>query len=123
MSDSTTDRRTKPHRLFDQLANVRGPMDAASKARIRAAVASPTSETWENAHSLVLTPEGVNLWQAVCCVDPTFPTKGPGDIRGRRNPWPQVPDQLTIVRALRAAVRGRATRLAAVRHALRPKGP
>ena len=35
----TTRRRTKPHRLFDQLANVRGQMDAPS-------------------YSLVLTPEG-----------------------------------------------------------------
>ena len=67
---------------------------------------------------------GVTLWQAVCCVDPTFPTKGPGsDKRGRRRQWAQVPDQLTIVRAIRAAVSGRATRKAVLTRSLLPDGP
>jgi hypothetical protein len=53
----------------------------------------------------------ITLWAAVCCVDPTFPTTGPGsDERGRRRQWRHVPDQLTIVRAIRAVVSGCVTR-------------
>jgi hypothetical protein len=86
-------------------------MDAAAKARVRAVIEHPTSETWERAYSLVVHPKGINLWHAVCCVDPTFPIVGPGDdARGRRRPWPRAPDQLTIVRAIRAATSGRVTR-------------
>jgi hypothetical protein len=74
-------------------------------------IENPTSETWERAYSLVVHPKGITLWNAVCCVDPTFPIVGPGDDeRGRRRPWPRVPDQLTIVRAIRAATSGRVTR-------------
>jgi hypothetical protein len=104
MSDSTrlpiTDRRTKPRRLLTGLANFAGPLAPDIKRRLRAVIENPTSATWEDAHGLILTPGlGITLWNAVCCVDPTFPMRGPGqDERGRRRAWPRVPDQLTIVR-------------------------
>jgi hypothetical protein len=97
--------------LLDGLADHLGSMDATSKARVRSVIENPTSETWERAYSLVLHPKGLTLWAAVCCVDPDFRTTGPGsDERGRRRQWRQVPDQLTIVRAIRAVVSGCVTR-------------
>ena len=33
-----------------------------------------------------------------------------GDAQGRRRPWPRVPDQLTLVHAIRGAVDGKITR-------------
>lgn len=79
------------------MASFAGPLSAASKARLRA--------------SIVLTPQGLSLWQAVCVVDPTFPAVGPGDdARGQRRPRPRVLDQLTLVRAIRGAVNGKITR-------------
>ncbi len=72
----------------------------------------------------MLTPQGCTLWAAVICVDPTFPTRGPGDDEhGRRRPWPRVPDQLTIVRAIRAAATGCATAHAAILRTHRLDGP
>ncbi len=114
MSESTklliTDRPTKP-RLLDGLANVLGPLTPEFKSRLRAVIENPTSATWERAYATMLRPEGLTLWMAVVHVDPTFPTKGPGsDERGRRNPWPRVPDTLTLVRAIRGAASGRITR-------------
>ncbi len=110
MSDSTklliTDRRTKP-RLLDGLANCLGPLPPDFKRRLRAVVENPTTATWEDTYAILLQPS-VTLWMAVAHVDPTFPRKGPGqDARGRRNPWLRVPDQLTLVRAIRAAANGR----------------
>jgi hypothetical protein len=106
MADPTklliTDRRTKPRLLS-------GPrhLTPESQRRLRAVIEHPTRATWERAYSLALTPGfGITLWQAVCVVDPTFPTKGPGQQRH----WVRVPDQLTIVRAIRAATSGRITR-------------
>lgn len=106
-----TDRRTKLGGLLDGLASARGPLLPEAKARGRAVIENPTSETWERAAWLVLHPTGITLWNAVCVLEPTFPTKAPGnDKRGQRRPWARVPDQLTIVRAIRAAVSGRITR-------------
>jgi len=121
-------RSTKPHRLLDGLANFAGPLDVPSMARLRAVIEAPSSATWERAHSLVLTPEGLTLWHAVAVVDPTFPVVGPGQDGGRRRPWPRVPDQLTLVRAIRAAASGRVTRKEALARmalalGLPPDGP
>lgn len=104
-------RRTKLPGLLDGLASARGPLLPEAKAHVRAVIENPASATWERAAWLVLHPTGITLWNAVCVVDATFPTKGPGrDARRRRNSWPRVPDQLTLVRALRAATSGRVTR-------------
>jgi hypothetical protein len=103
--------RTKPRGLLHGLANARGPLLPEGKVRVRAVIENPTSETWERAAWLVLHRTGITLWNAVCCVDPTFPTRAPSnDKRGRRRPWPRVPDQLTLVRAIRGATSGRITR-------------
>ncbi len=102
-------RSTKSHRLLDGVASFAGPLSAANKACLRACIEAPSSATWEQAYSLVLTPQGLSLWQAVCVVDPTFPAMG-DDARGQRRPWPRGPDQLTLVRAIRGAVDGRITR-------------
>jgi hypothetical protein len=99
--------RTKPHRLLDGLANCVGPLDPEFKSRLRAVIENPTSETWERAYAIMLRPSGMTLWQAVTLVDPSYPTTGPGGPRGRRNPWARVPDQLTLVRAIRYAASGR----------------
>lgn len=58
----------------------------------------------------MLRPDGMTLWRAVTFVDPTYPTTRPGGPRGRSNPWPRVPDTLTLVRAIRFAASGKPSR-------------
>src|SRR5258705_13533147 len=72
------------------------------RRRLRAVLESPSQETWDSAHSIVLHSEwGFTLtrWGAVRAVDENFPRRkasGPGG-------WERVPDQLTLARALRWA--------------------
>jgi hypothetical protein len=47
MADPTTDRRTKPHRLLDGLANCTGPLSPEVKSLLRAVMENPTNATWE----------------------------------------------------------------------------
>lgn len=87
--------------------NLYGPLSADVLARLDAVVSSPTNETWEDAHSIILNSKRfVTLWQAVIHEDPTFPTTGPRtDNRGKQiTPWPQIPSQELLIRAINAAV-------------------
>lgn len=55
----------------------------------------PSDETWDECCNLTIQPYGMlnTVWQAVCAVDPTFPTRGPAvDAYGNRvELWPRIP--------------------------------
>jgi len=85
--------------LFDCF-NSLGRLEGESLARLRAVLSRPSQETWDAAYSLIISPDGHarTLWQAVLAVKPDFPrSKHPG------KPWTQIPDSMTIARAIRNA--------------------
>lgn len=87
--------------------NLYGPLSADVLARLDAVVSSPTNETWEDAHSIILNSKRfVTLWQAVIAQDPTFPRTGPRtDVKGNQiTPWPAIPSTDLLIRAINAAV-------------------
>ena len=55
----------------------------------------PSDEAWDQCCNLTIQPYGIvnTVWQAVCAVDPTFPTRGPKvDGYGRRvELWKRLP--------------------------------
>lgn len=96
--------------MLDEMNNLFGPLAPEIRRRLRIAVEAPTEKSWDDAYSIVLRDGkgfglGLTLWQAVIAVDPTFPRQGPAtDIEGNVVAgWPRVPDQFTIVRALKYA--------------------
>lgn len=87
--------------------NLYGPLSAEVRARLDAVVSDPTPETWDDAHSIILSRKGfTTLWQAVIREDPTFPRTGPTtDARGKQlTPWPAIPSTDLLIRAINAAV-------------------
>jgi len=80
---------------LDLAENTFGKLDQEIKRRLRAVIVNPTSATWDDAHSILITPRST-LWQAVCAADPDYPKVGPrlGD------PWPVVPSRDTILNAI-----------------------
>lgn len=91
--------------------NLFGPLDDEGRQRLIAVIDNPCEETWEAAHSLVITMRkggmiGATLWQAVIWVDSTFPDTGPiADAAGNRlSGWDRIPDRDLLLRALRWAV-------------------
>lgn len=76
------------------------------RRRLRAVLANPTDETWDDAHGILLMDK-LTLWQAVIVVDPTFPNHGPTIFGQGRNthhlPWRRLPDQRTLLAAIRYA--------------------
>lgn len=91
--------------------NLFGKLDDCCRARLEAVIADPTEQTWDEAHSLIVSLQrpsliGTTLWQAVIAVDPSFPHRGPNvDGQGHRiGSWARVPDRDVLLRALRWAV-------------------
>lgn len=77
--------------------NMFGPLRGDVRERLEAVLASPSQETWDDAYSIIVGKNGfTTLWQAWIKVDPDAPRSRPLDA-----PWPRVPDQLTLYRALR----------------------
>lgn len=90
--------------------NLFGKLDAKCQKRLAAVIRNPTSTTWDDAYSLIINGERMmTLWQAWIAVDPTAPRSGPSyDDQGRMTrPWPVVPDQLTLYRAIAHATKAR----------------
>ena len=77
------------------------------RARLEAVLHNLCQETWDNAYSIIVTG-GVNsktLWQAWAAVDPEAPRSKPLE-----GPWPRVPDQITLRRAIKLALNEQAVR-------------
>ena len=100
---------TSTAEALDRATDLFGPLGPDSRRRIRALLADPCEETWDDAHSIILNARTWRtLWQAVLLVDPAFPTSGPvTDAAGRRLEWwTAVPGEFTIRRAIQLAVEG-----------------
>lgn len=81
--------------FIGKTANAFGSLKPEVVKRLEVVIANPCQETWEEAYSIVLNASGQTLWQAWVEVD----TKA---VRGKPldEPWPRIPDQLTIYRAI-----------------------
>jgi len=80
------------------------PLTEDARGRVLAVVASPTQETWADAHGIILAPHpgfGLTLWQAVLAVDPSFPDRGPA----MGEPWLRIPSTELLSQAINYATR------------------
>lgn len=87
--------------VVDEATNLLGPLSPYARARLTAVLVDPNARTWEAAHTMVINDDLLTLWQAVHAVDPSFPWR-----RKLDEPWPRIPDQLTLRRAMRYARTG-----------------
>jgi len=84
-----------------QRRNLFGGLKGDVRKRLLAVLNNPCQTTWDAAHTIIITGVRMtSLWQAVLVIDPTFPRS-----KGLDEPWPVVPDQFTLCRAIRAATR------------------
>jgi hypothetical protein len=100
---------TSTAEALDRATDLFGPLGLDGQRRIRALLANPCEETWDDAHLIILNGRTWRtLWQAVLLVDRAFPTAGPfTDAAGRRvEGWTAVPSEFTIRRAIQLAVEG-----------------
>ena len=81
--------------------NAFGGLKGDVRKRLLAVLNHPCQASWDAAHTIIIAGSKMTtLWQAVIVVDPTFP-------RSKRieDPWPVVPDQFTLCRAIKQATR------------------
>lgn len=83
---------------LDLAFNMFGKLDRKTRRRLRAVAMNPCQQTWDDAHCIILGHGFTTLWQAVLAVDPTFTRSKPLD-----EPWPLIPSQQIIVRAIEFA--------------------
>ena len=79
------------------------------KEKLRQVVQNPTKAAWDAAFALpvgVIGPRPVILWAAVASVDKTFPRHLLIDLVTRVPYWNVIPDQETLVKAIRKAAYG-----------------
>jgi len=84
-------------------SNVWGKLNGLAKARIQAFVDNPTTETWDECHTLILNGKTfLTLWQAVIAVDPSFPKTGRcEDVKGLMlKDWKAIPTVETLRKAI-----------------------
>lgn len=85
--------------FLSSATNLFGKIKPEIRARLEAVIANPSQDTWEDAYCIIIDGASLTtLWQAWAAIDPLAPKHKPLD-----DPWPRVPDQLTIYRALRYA--------------------
>ena len=87
--------------VLDRLNTPFGPLAPPHRRRLKRVLVNPTQQTWDDAYTVILRHERglhLTLWMCVLAVDPNFPRSKPLE-----DSWPQVPDQLTLARALRYA--------------------
>ena len=81
-----------------------GELTLEQRNRLLAYYEYPSDETWDDVYNLTIMPYGhINtVWQAVCAIDATFPTRGPCvDAFGQRlEPWPRIPSPELFRQAL-----------------------
>lgn len=77
--------------------NMFGHLKPETKERLYKVIANPCQETWEDAHSIILSNKGKmpTLWNAVLEIDPSF-------IRHKKldSEWPNIPTRETIIKAI-----------------------
>ncbi len=84
------------HAFIDNCKNVFGYLSTNCRARLTALIEQPSQATWDDAYSIIIDGHFGTLWQAWLAVDASAPRSKPCDA-----PWPRIPDQLTVYRALR----------------------
>ena len=83
--------------FVDRCRNMFGHLEGDARTRLEAVLKNPNQRTWERAYSLIIGANGwTTLWQAWIKVDADAPLT-----KARDAPWPRVPDQLTLYRALK----------------------
>jgi hypothetical protein len=88
-------------KLLDQCTNGFGEgLREDCLQRLRAVLDDPNQETWDAAFTIIITqyPQ-TTLWQAWVAVDPLAPPSKPLE-----GPWPRIPDQLMVARAIKWAI-------------------
>ncbi|MTH95676.1 hypothetical protein [Roseibium sp. RKSG952] len=83
------------HGVFKGLHTMFGPLSDDAKKRILSFLNSPSNETWNAIHGLIL-KGGTTMWQAWIATDPQAPRSKPLD-----GEWPAIPDPDTIRSAMR----------------------
>ena len=88
--------------FLEECRNVFGGLRGDVRQRLLAVLNNPCQQTWDNAHTIIITGARMtSLWQAVLAIDSTFPRS-----KGLDEPWPVVPDQFTVCRAIKHVARG-----------------
>lgn len=84
--------------LVDRARNAFGAhLTPDCRHRLLRVLSVQTQETWDDAASIIVSERRMlTLWQAWIAVDPDAVRSKPCDA-----PWPRIPDQLTLYRALR----------------------
>lgn len=94
--------------LLEQFTDALGaPLRGYGRGRLAALLADPRPATWEDAHGMALTAQGLTLWQAWMAIDPEAPREGrhvtidAWDHVVVVREWTRVPDAATLERILR----------------------
>lgn len=82
------------HGLFKGLHTMSGPLPDDAKKRILSFLNSPSNETWDAIHGLMV-KGGTTMWQAWVAADPQAPRSNPLD-----GEWSTIPDPETIRSAM-----------------------
>lgn len=86
-------------RDLDEGTNLFGPLGPVVRARLFAVVDNPTQDTWEDAHTVIVTTQGITtLWQALLAYTDYAVQSKPVDAN-----WPAVPTREQLLTALHAA--------------------
>ena len=94
--------------IIDSCQNMFGnSLTADCKRKLKAVLDNPTTETWDDACSVIINPKGMDmtLWQAWCAIDTLAPKTGrayDADNNVIRE-WSRIPDQFTLYRAIKYA--------------------
>jgi hypothetical protein len=88
--------------------NMFGALSPRLRARIIHFIQNPCFETWDDISSIIInwaSAEACTIWQAVICVDPTFPRSGRvTDQKGKMvREWERIPTVETLKKALEFA--------------------
>jgi hypothetical protein len=98
---------TENSKLLAECRNVFGGLKGDVRKRLLAVLNNPSQKTWNDAHTIIITgTKMTSLWQAVLAVDTTFTRSKPSEA-----PWPIIPDQFTLCRAIRQATTAIAARV------------
>jgi hypothetical protein len=87
---------------LDDGGNMFGALPSDIRVRLFAVLDTPTEQTWNDAHSIVVAPTGfigITLWQALLRHTDYAVTRGPSD----GGPWSAIPTREQLCQALRDA--------------------
>lgn len=98
---------TEAVQLMDDLhkgSNLFGALSPEVRARLFNVVDKPSQDTWNDAHSIILTGSPVTtLWQALLAHTDYDVTSGPAHAPGQTpGPWPKLPTSEQLLIAIRA---------------------